>query len=537
MSNKLVYTDETKCVGCNKCILKCPVHANRAEYIDGENKVHVDDDYCINCGQCLDICDHGARMFSDDTDSFFEDLQNGEKISLIVAPAARTNFPELENLFGYLKEKGVNLIYDVSFGADICTWGYIKAINDKRLTTVVAQPCPVIVSYLEKFFPSLLPQLSPVHSPAMCVAIYLKKYLGVNDKIAFLSPCIGKKEEFTDEGTANTINYNVTYKNLTERLKDEAVKLTNYPKKTFDNIDGSLGFAFSRPGGLKENVRFYLGDDIWIKQVEGILEVKEYFEEYRSDIVKRKPVPLLIDVLNCSKGCNFGTGTTKAISQNHVDSLTNNTKKQVSKDEAFKLYESFGQKLNLSDFLRIYSNKSHLIKTNDNINLDEVYKQLGKSTEEEKTINCFSCGYGSCEKFAIDVAKGYNHNRNCTKYAKVEIAERLNDFDSMFYTFTSQIDDVNAIIKNLGNSTAELGNISTQTKLISINASIEAVHAGVAGKGFAVVASEIKRLAEDSSDVLEKNNERSRRLTEKIENINSALDEIKNELHKVMKIH
>ncbi len=537
MSNKLVYTDETKCVGCNKCILECPVHANRAEYIDGENKVRVDHDYCISCGQCLDICDHDARKFSDDTASFFEDLENGENISLIVAPAARTNFPELENLFGYLKEKGVNLIYDVSFGADICTWGYIKAINDKKLNTVIAQPCPVIVSYIEKFFPSLANYLSPVHSPAMCVAIYLKKYLGVSDKIAFLSPCIGKKEEFTDDNTDATINYNVTYKNLKEHLKDNSIRLTSYAKKSFDNIDGSLGFAFSRPGGLKENVKFYLGDDIWIKQVEGIFEVKEYFEEYKKDVIRKKPVPLLVDVLNCSKGCNFGTGTTKDISQNHVDLITNNSKKQLSKEEAFKLYESFSHKMNLSDFLRNYSDKSHLIQTNDNINLDEVFNALGKITEEERKVNCFSCGYGSCEKFAIDVAKGYNHNRNCTKYAKVEIAQRLNDFDNMFYSFTDQINAVNNIIKNLANSTAELGNISTQTKLISINASIEAVHAGVAGKGFSVVASEIKRLAEDSSEVLDKNNERSRNLTEKIENINNSLDEIKNELHKVMKIH
>ncbi len=536
MSNKLVFTDTDKCVGCNKCILKCPVHANRAEFTEGNNIIRIDDDYCIDCGQCLDICDHGARKYYDDAERFFADLKNGEKISLIAAPAARTNFKNLENLFGFLSEMGVNLIYDVSFGADITTWGYLKAINEKKLNTVIAQPCPVIVSYIEKFSPELIKYLSPVHSPAMCTAIYLKKYLGIEDKIAFLSPCIGKKEEFMDENCDDMINYNVTYEMLSNYILENKISLNKYKRKKFDNIDGSWGFAFSRPGGLKENVALYAGTDVWVKQVEGISHVKKYFEEYKKDTSRGNPVPLLVDVLNCSHGCNFGTGTSKNISENYVDYLTNSAKGNVSKEHGQELLKSFDAKLNLNDFIRVYNDKSNLVKDTDSLNLEEVYKKLGKLTKEDREINCFCCGYGSCEKFAIDVAMGYNHNRNCTRYAQVEISESLNNFDGMFYNFSDKIDEINKIIKSLSSSSAKLNNIAMQTKLISINASIEASHAGLAGKGFAVVATEIKRLADDSSDVLAKNNQSSQELTEQIENINTSLDAIKNELHTVMKV-
>ena len=41
------------------------------------------------------------------------------------------NYPhEYKKVLGYLKKKGVNHIYSVSFGADITTWGYLKYITE-----------------------------------------------------------------------------------------------------------------------------------------------------------------------------------------------------------------------------------------------------------------------------------------------------------------------------------------------------------------------------------------------------------------------
>lgn len=42
-------------------------------------------------------------------------------------PAFIANYPaQYKRILGYLKELGVSHIYSVSFGADICTWGYLK---------------------------------------------------------------------------------------------------------------------------------------------------------------------------------------------------------------------------------------------------------------------------------------------------------------------------------------------------------------------------------------------------------------------------
>src|SRR5690349_9835120 len=105
-----VHTSEEKCKGCNKCIHTCPVlNANSAYLKDGNNKVQVNNEACITCGKCLNECDHEARDYEDDLDKFFQDLKSGLSISVLAAPAIKTNFINYENLLGYLKAQGVKV--------------------------------------------------------------------------------------------------------------------------------------------------------------------------------------------------------------------------------------------------------------------------------------------------------------------------------------------------------------------------------------------------------------------------------------------
>ena len=226
-----------KCVGCNRCVRVCPVEeANVVWEENGKIFVKVDDSKCIVCGACLAACHHGSRHYEDDTKQFFDDLKRNVPISMFAAPAVKTNFDKWGQMLTWLRSLGVQKIYDVSLGADICTWAHIRYIQKNGPSPIISQPCPAIVNYILLHRNELVKYLSPVHSPMLCTAIYMRKYEKVNAKIAALSPCVAKTHEFE---STHVVDYNVTIKNLYEYIENNRVI---FPEKTsgFDTTNRGL---------------------------------------------------------------------------------------------------------------------------------------------------------------------------------------------------------------------------------------------------------------------------------------------------------
>ncbi|SPF53048.1 Diguanylate cyclase domain protein [Candidatus Desulfosporosinus infrequens] len=428
---EVLITNKELCVGCNKCIAKCFVKANVAVQYNGENRVKVDHLKCIHCGACIEVCDHDARDFADDTEKLFSDLKRGIQISIIAAPSIRFNFLNYKNLFGFLKSLGVELIFDVSLGADIATWAYLKAMQDQKLASIIAQPCPVIVNYIQKYRPELIPNLAPIHSPMMCTAIYLRKYKEVKDQIAFLSPCIGKIDEINEEFTFGLVSYNVTFEKLERYLQSNQVHLADYPEVDYYDAGCGIGLTYSRPGGLRENIEFHT-QGAWVRQVEGLEHAYNYLDQYAKRILEHKPLPHIVDILNCQSGCNLGTGTSKSVSIDDVDYIMNQLKKakvesyqqRMRNQEISSVFELFDKALGMSDFVRHYEDKSQVIKGVEALDLEPIFTQLHKTTEASRNINCFACGFGNCHEFAKAVAQGSNHVENCIDFNRKELVRK-----------------------------------------------------------------------------------------------------------------
>lgn len=426
MEKGLIFTDLDKCIGCNKCIRACPIQdVNSAKIVEGSNKIFVDSEKCIHCGHCIEVCTHNARKYYDDIDLFFDDLDKGVKISLVVAPSIRTNFPNnYKKLLGYLKSRGVNFIYDTSFGADITTWAYLKYIKENNAEGVIAQPCPAIVNYIEKYKPELIEYLAPIHSPMMCTAVYMHKYKNIKDKLAFISPCIAKRDEINNVNTYNLIHYNVTFKKLEEYIKENNINLALYDEVEFDNIDCGLGAIFPKHGGLRENVEYYTKGRAWVVQKEGQEIAYKYLDEFAHRVNSNSKLPLLVDILNCAKGCNFGTATTKEHLEDDVDYIMHQQKidtldKQKGiLNRQYKLFKIFDSTLKLEDFIRRYSNRKVNIYKPSELEISKAFEKLNKTTEEEKHIDCNCCGYNTCLEMATAISKGLNNVNNCIYYNK-----------------------------------------------------------------------------------------------------------------------
>lgn len=437
--NQLVFTTDD-CVGCNRCIGACSCHgANVAKNINGVNVIEVDADKCIACGACLDACEHHARGYADDTERFFADLERGEKISIIVAPAFKANYyKEYESVLGGLKKLGVNRILSVSYGADITTWAYINYIQKNNFTGGISQPCPAVVGYIEKYLPELLPKLMPVHSPMMCSAIYAKKYMGLKDKLAFISPCIAKKNEIDDPNTKGYVEYNVTFSRLMEYVKSHHIK----GEPASDEIEYGLGSIYPMPGGLKENARWLLGDDVFIRQIEGEKRMYQYLEENKNKIAKGSLPYLFIDALNCSEGCLYGTAVDEELAKTEdafcmIEKIRQESKKDGKKTawaekltpkQRLKLLNKEFSSLDINDFIRKYTDKSatHKLKIPNERELDHIFTEMKKMTPKERKVDCGGCGYKNCKEMAVAIFNGFNYKDNCVCYIRdLAIEEKI----------------------------------------------------------------------------------------------------------------
>lgn len=433
--NGLVLTNDN-CVGCNKCISVCScVGATVAHQTeDGRNIIDVDGNKCIACGACFDACEHNAREFVDDTEAFFEALKRGEKISILLAPAFLANYPnEYGSILGGLKKMGVNRIISISFGADITTWAYLNYVQKNNFMGGISQPCPAVVGYIERYIPELIPKLFPVQSPMMCGAIYARKHMGITDKLAFISPCIAKKMEMESERGKGLISYNVTFDHLMQYVREHNIKGA-FAK---DEIEYGLGSVYPTPGGLKENVFWFLGEDALVRQMEGEKHMYHYLEQNKDNIAKGKYPYLFVDALNCSAGCLYGTAVEPAkaetedamiammkIRQDSKNNKPLNTwsRKLSPKQRLKKLNKQFA-KLSLDDYLCTYTDRSAgcAYEKPEGRELEAIYNSMNKTTAESRNINCSCCGYDTCYDMAVAIHNGFNHKENCIHYLKAEV--------------------------------------------------------------------------------------------------------------------
>ena len=430
---KVVGIKEENCLNCHRCIGVCPVkfcNNGTGDYVE------LNDDLCIGCGACIEACivahdgneEKSARYPLDDVEEFKEVLDSRQEVAALVAPSAHCNF-DGARLITALKRLGVKAVFDVSLGAEFTIAAYHQALFTGEFPTpLIAQPCPVIVKYIEIQHPDLIKYLAPSGSPVHNLAVYIKsrypQYV-----LAFISPCLAKKREFAD---SQIIKYNVTYKSLEKLFQEKDINVDALEKGSFDGSpEAEIAVNFSTPGGLKECYLHWYPEtkSKMITKIEGPLVYEKYLADLERDIkLKKAHLPVIVDILNCEKGCNMGPGTI-----NHADSIDRIEGKiaeRVDKNKSHlknkrvlrRLLKNIIAEHNFS--YTCYQNLSEniIIKKPTESELQDIYAKMHKESEKDMR-NCRSCGYRSCYEMAVAVFNNLNKPDNCYLYREKEILE------------------------------------------------------------------------------------------------------------------
>lgn len=396
---------------------------------EGKNYIGINYDNCIYCGECIKKCPHDARDFEDDYEDFIEDMYSKKgKVSLLVDPSIRVAFPDVwQDVLKWFYTQGIRKIYDVSFGAEIATWAQLRTMETKKVSKYITSSCSSVISYAEKHNHSLLDKISPVHSPAACMAIYAKQKLKDTAALAYLGPCPGKKEEFNN---TRLIQYNVTFTRMKEYFQRKNISFTNTGQGfnfEFTHKQGLTGALYCKPKGIKENILINK-PDCNISNCDGISKTYYHLDEYNR-IEVNSYIPDVFEVLSCDEGCNGGIGLTsdkKITAPGVISRVMDITRKDAEKrrnglfniNKSERLFKEFDKELKLESYLRTYEPRGAHMRNPSFEELGNVFNSMFKFTEIDRNVNCGACGYKSCVDMATAVFHGSSIKENCVYFSK-----------------------------------------------------------------------------------------------------------------------
>ena len=428
--NEGVIRTNSLCVGCSRCMTHCPSSgANVSVVSGGVRRVEVDDDKCVHCGLCIAACPHHAREYNDDTAAFFRDLSAGKRIALAIDPTFRILYGDrMGRVLGYLRSLGAAKIYDVSFGGDLCAWATLACCREQPDKCWISSDCPVTVEMVEKCYPELLDNMLPVYSPLMCLAVYVRKYLGDETDLAYIGPCIARKREAGACGQAGRVRYNVTFSRLFERLA--GVDLSSAAEARPDLENPGLGCLYAVNSGLKEILGYFSPPDFDVRSVDDLCNyTQDNINAFIGDLSDQMPHPDVVGVLSSKLGC-IGSPALRS-GNKFLDAAAVSMKPcrrriaarpdygKTYEERLAMLNETFAE-LDPGDFRRRFVNlyKQPLRLPKDV--LEHIFAAMNKNTPVSRKLDCGFCGYRTCKDMAKAVAYGANQVENCIHYTREE---------------------------------------------------------------------------------------------------------------------
>lgn len=298
-----IIRDNDKCILCGRCVAVCRetqtvsaidfagrgIRTRVAPFMDKALSSTV----CVSCGQCTLVCPTGALTERDETDEVFADLFDPDKVVVVqTAPAIRASLGEALGLppgslvtgkmAAALRRLGFAKVFDTQFAADLTIMEegseLLHRASSGGVLPMITSCSPGWISFIETFYPSLLPHLSTCKSPQQMFGSVAKTYwarkAGVDPSkmvVVSIMPCTAKKFEarrpemrdawawWKDQGQDHKpffdVDYALTTRELARMIRRAGIDFTRLPEEGFDDpLGASTGAAviFGATGGVME---------------------------------------------------------------------------------------------------------------------------------------------------------------------------------------------------------------------------------------------------------------------------------------------
>ena len=414
----VISTIKEKCRRCYTCVRKCPAKAIKVE--DGQAKVVAE--RCIACGSCIKVCPQEAKAIRDSTAPVKDLFWNSPEIVACLAPSFPAAFPQAKpgQIITAVRNLGFTEVMEVAFGADLVAKAHARWAKQNGDKLCISSPCPSLVLYIKKYFPSLVDHLAPIVSPMVAMGRVIKRSLRPGAKVVFIGPCIAKKEEIEDPEVAGDVDAALTFVELDRMFQEAGLIPEKLPESSGDGPLARLGRIFPVPGGLLRSAA--MKEDVCQNRIL-VTEGKEACTQILNEILEGSVEAKFMDLLFC-EGCINGPGFPNDLSFFSRKELVARYVQSRLTAEGEDRHKADMRKFSRVPLKRSFSPEDRRLTTPSPDIIREILRRTNKVHPEDE-LNCGACGYASCQEKASAVYWGLAENEMCLPYLIDQLEENL----------------------------------------------------------------------------------------------------------------
>lgn len=401
---------DQKCKLCYACVRACPVNAIQVK--SDQSIPRILPNRCIGCGSCTLVCSPEAIIYRDSKEETRALLKSGFPVIALVDPSISGEFPDITDYRKFvqmIRALGFTRVCEVSFGVDLIAREYARLLGDFKGKYYIMANCPVVVCYIEKFQPELIPNLAPLVTPAIATAKVVRQKYGKEMKTVYIGPIIASKNKSELGEGDGKIDSALTFIELRELFAENNIDEKQVEFSDFDPPFGYTGDLFPIANGILQAAG--LSEDLMhgsMTTVEGEREMKAALRQFQDegDIINSHFNIFYTEFL-------MGPGTSKKGKKYIRRAMVRSYAKKRLKKFNHEAWNSELEEYSHLDFSRKFtSDDQRLYPTEERVN--EILDELRKDGHDD--LECGACGYSSCRDFAVAIAKGLATPEMCNHY-------------------------------------------------------------------------------------------------------------------------